>query len=236
MRTSDFDYALPPELIATVPAARRDGSRLMLLGRRSGAPAHLSFAQIVEHLPQQAVIVLNDTRVMPARLRGHKPTGGAVELLLLRRLDGKEGDPSDAAVTMWEAMGRNLANVAVGAPLLFDGDLVGEIVARDEGAFLKVRLRAADGAEKDDRSVLERLEQIGELPLPPYIEAARRRDAEGEGSAAAVRDLRELDRERYQTVYAREAGAVAAPTAGLHFTQALLDALLARGHTLARLT
>ena len=232
MRTSDFDYALPPELIATVPAVRRDGSRLMLLGRRSGEPAHLSFEQIVEHVPQHAVIVLNDTRVMPARLRGHKPTGGAIELLLLRRLDESDGGAS----TTWEAMGRNLANVAEGTPLVFDDHLVGEIVTRDEGAFLKVRLRLAPGAETGERSLLERLEQIGELPLPPYIEAARRRDGEGAGSATAARDLRALDRERYQTVYAREAGAVAAPTAGLHFTQALLDALTARGHTLARLT
>ena len=110
MRTSDFDYALPPELIATVPAARRDGSRLLVLGRRTGAPLHGAFEQIVEHVPPHAVIVLNDTRVMPARLRGRKPTGGAIELLLVRRLDA----------TTWEAMGRNLANVEVGAPLVFE--------------------------------------------------------------------------------------------------------------------
>jgi S-adenosylmethionine:tRNA ribosyltransferase-isomerase len=232
MRTSDFDYALPPELIATVPAARRDGSRLMLLGRRAGEPTHLSFEQIVEHVPPHAVIVLNDTRVMPARLRGHKPSGGAIELLLLRRLD--RGD--DGASTTWEAMGRNLANVAVGSPLVFDGGLVGELVGRDAAAFFQVRLRAAPGVEGGHRSLLEQLEQAGELPLPPYIEAARRRDAERDAGAAAARDLRALDRERYQTVYAREAGAVAAPTAGLHFTQSLLDALAARGHVLARLT
>lgn len=235
MKTKDFDYALPPELIATVPAPRRDASRLMVLDRRDGPPVHSSFREFAGHLPPRAVIVLNDTRVMPARLHGKKPTGGAVEVLLLRRVEGVQPvDAGSASSETWEAIGRNLGRAAPGTRLTFAEDLLGELLSHEDGALLRLRLWVARG----QGTVREHLERAGELPLPPYIEAARRRDAEApekeDGSGGA--DLRALDRERYQTVYAREAGAVAAPTAGLHFTPELLETLAAQGHTLARLT
>jgi S-adenosylmethionine:tRNA ribosyltransferase-isomerase len=240
MKTTDFDYALPPELIATVPAPRRDESRLMVLGRRDGQPVHSTFRQFAMHLPPRTVIVLNDTRVMPARLHGKKPTGGAIEVLLLRRLDGVGvaggGDlaSSQASSQVWEAIGRNLGRATPGTRLTFEGDLLGELIGHEPGDLLRLRLWVAD----ERASVSAHLERIGELPLPPYIEAARRRDAEvaPKGDAGGGADLRALDRERYQTVYAREPGAVAAPTAGLHFTPELLGTLAASGHTLARLT
>jgi S-adenosylmethionine:tRNA ribosyltransferase-isomerase len=236
MKTTDFDYALPPELIATVPAPRRDASRLMLLGRRAGVPVHSTFREFASHLLPRTVIVLNDTRVMPARLHGTKPTGGAIEVLLLRRLDGA-GDVAAEDTTQsqtWEAIGRNLGRATPGMRLTFEGDLSGELLGHQEGALLRLRLWVAG----DRGSVRESLERIGELPLPPYIEAARRRGAGAapHGDAGGAGDLRALDRERYQTVYARELGAVAAPTAGLHFTPELLETLAANGHTLARLT
>lgn len=234
MKTTDFDYALPPELIATVPAPRRDASRLMVLDRREGPPVHTTFQEFARHLPPRAVIVLNDTRVMPARLHGKKPTGGGIEVLLLRRLEGGGGAASRGET--WEAIGRNLGRTAPGTRLTFDEDLLGELLSHEDGDLLRLRLWVAD----EEGSVPERLERLGELPLPPYIEAARRRDAEvaapATTDASGRTDLRALDRERYQTVYAREPGAVAAPTAGLHFTPELLEALAAQGHTLARLT
>ena len=231
MKTRDFDYALPPELIATVPAPRRDASRLMLLGRRAGVPVHSTFREFATHLPPRAVIVLNDTRVMPARLYGKKPTGGGIEVLLLRRLAGaEEGAPSQ----LWEAIGRNLGRATPGTRLTFDENLLGELVSHEDGDLLRLRLWVAG----ERSSVREHIERLGELPLPPYIEAARRRDAEAapEGDGGNGADLRALDRERYQTVYAREPGAVAAPTAGLHFTPELLEMLEANGHTVAHLT
>jgi S-adenosylmethionine:tRNA ribosyltransferase-isomerase len=235
---SDFDYFLPDSSIAAYPATRRDGSRLLRLDRHAGAPVHAEFARLAAHLPERSLIVLNDTRVMPARLRGKKATGGAIELLLTRCMDdprataepgrSQAGHPEAGRTMAWEALGRNLGWAAVGTELTFARGLVAEITRRGDAGAVEVRLRAPAG-----ESVVELLEQVGQVPLPPYIEVARKRDApspaQGEDSAA-------FDRERYQTVFAREAGAVAAPTAGLHFTTELLAQLERAGHRIVRLT
>jgi len=268
VKTADFDYFLPDDLIAAFPTTHRDGSRLFLLARQDGAladadaslasPSHIDlpshggshsiFARIGEHLPPRSLLVLNDTRVLPARLRGHKPTGGAIELLLTRRL----GQEADGRLMHWEALGRNLGWAALGTELRFDGGLTAEIVRRGPAGAVEVCLRVPEG-----RPIMHVLEDVGELPLPPYIELARRRQgSEGRGQAggeagwearrasiddaargaAAATATAVLDRERYQTVFAAEAGAVAAPTAGLHFTRELLGRLTEAGHRIVHLT
>lgn len=239
MNTADFDYLLPDDRIAAFPATHRDGSRLLRLGRTGGEAIHTEFAQLDAHLPAGALIVLNDTRVIPARLRGKKATGGAIELLLTRRI-AISGE--DTAEMEWEALGRNLGWAAVGTELAFAGGLVAEIRRRGANGVVEVRLRAPVG-----QTVMQTLELVGQLPLPPYIEVARRRGATGAPGAAEPNQASEmqakdaltsaeLDRERYQTVFAAAPGAVAAPTAGLHFTEELLRRLEGAGHRIVRLT
>ena len=222
LKTSDFDYHLPPEQIATHPTVRREDARLLQLDRFAGTHNHLHFREIARLLPPAALVVLNETRVFPARLRGSKPSGGAVELLLTRMV----GDASDARSgrgETWEGLARNVGRDA-NLELRFAGGVTARIEEHlGEG---RVRLRFSG---LGDTSLMARLDEIGEVPLPPYIEAARKRETAG---AATADD----DRQRYQTVYASAPGAVAAPTAGLHFTPELLDGLVAAGHELARLT
>ncbi|MBC8132053.1 MAG: S-adenosylmethionine:tRNA ribosyltransferase-isomerase [Deltaproteobacteria bacterium] len=245
MKTIDFDYFLPDDRIAAFPATQRDGSRLLRMDRTGGAPIHTKFAMLGAELPPASLIVLNDTRVIPARLRGRKSTGGAIELLLTRRMESS----GDAVEMDWEALGRNLGWAGVGAELAFDGGLVAQIRRRGEAGAVEVRLRAPAG-----QTVMQMIERVGELPLPPYIEAARRESARQRGGADVAlasdkidadnigadevcgRDAAALDRDRYQTVFATAAGTVAAPTAGLHFTEDLLMRLQAEGHRIVRLT
>jgi S-adenosylmethionine:tRNA ribosyltransferase-isomerase len=229
VKISDFDYTLPPECVATFPAPLRDGSRLLRLGRYDGATFHLQFRQITQHLPPGALIVLNDARVVPARLRGHKPTGGRVELLLIRRV---ANDRAGSEVE-WEAMGRNLTAVSHGTVLRFPAGLSGVVQGPGQEGTVRVILRGPGGTEPITRL----LDRVGELPLPPYIETARKlRIPPGQTGGSGDPDVRAIDRERYQTVYATEPGAVAAPTAGLHFTEALLARLSAAGHHIVCLT
>ena len=195
LQTRDYWYDLPEELIAQTPLQKRDTSRLMVLNRETGEISHKHFYDIVDYLNPGDCLVMNDSRVLPARLLGHRPTGGAVEVLLLRDL----GD------NRWECLckpGRKM--------------LPGNEVSFGNGA-LKAVVREVQ--EDGNRIVefhyagifLEILEKLGKMPLPPYIKA-------------------ELsDQERYQTVYSREVGSAAAPTAGLHFTQELLDKIRAKG-------
>lgn len=191
MRVKDFDYELPPERIAQYPADRRDESRLLELDRSSGEIHHRRFSDIVGLLVPGDVLVLNDTRVIPARLDGHRETGGRVELLLLEPLaDG-----------LWRALGRPGRSLKPGCSVIFgDGRLTATVVRREDEGIRVVELQ-------HEGDLMPLLEEIGEPPLPPYID----------------REVEPSDRQRYQTVYARKPGAVAAPTAGLHLTQELLE-------------
>ena len=197
MQLVDYDFDLPEALIAQRPPPERDQARLLLLNRADGSLQHLHFGAIVDQLAPGDALVLNQTQVVPARLRGRKSaTGGQVELLLLRPLTA--GD--------WLAMGRPGRGLKPKTRLEFgDGAVEAHIVEQVAPGRFRVRFAV--------ENVLARLEEIGEIPLPPYI----RRSPEAE------------DRERYQTVYAARPGAVAAPTAGLHFTPQLIAAIAAKG-------
>ncbi len=208
MDVSSFDFALPPELIAQEPLAERDASRLLVLPRATGAAEHRSVRELPQLLRRGDLLVVNDARVIPARLRGRKAdTGGKVELLLIERL------PAPGADTDWLAIGQASKPLRAGARVEVQGALIEIVEARGEGQLV-VRLPQV-GEE-----LWEFLERAGELPLPPYIDRAP--------------DPR--DRERYQTIYARERGAVAAPTAGLHFTARLFDELRGAGVAIAPIT
>jgi S-adenosylmethionine:tRNA ribosyltransferase-isomerase len=209
-RAADYDYELPPELIAQTPASRRDASRLLVVSP-DGTVIDRVFTDLVDLLPRDAVLVVNDTRVIPARLRARKPSGGAVELLLLE--PERPGDPGGR----WIALARASKPLRAGAALLLDDGTVVRVAApRTDDATLVVVFEG-------DARPLEVMDRLGEVPLPPYIERSA-----GASDAA--------DRERYQTVYAAAPGAAAAPTAGLHFTPALLAALDGRGVTRASIT
>jgi S-adenosylmethionine:tRNA ribosyltransferase-isomerase len=197
----EFDFTLPPELIAQFPTQQRDRSRLMVIDRARQSLRHDVFCHLGEYLRPPDVLVVNDTKVIPARLRGHKVgTGGKVEVLLLH-----ERGPG-----VWEVLLRPAAKVPSGTVVAFGhGQLHGEVQQRQQDGSVVMRFTPPD--------IYPLLETCGEVPLPPYI----KRPA-GAGHQP-------LDGERYQTVYAQHPGAVAAPTAGLHFTAELLTALEQRG-------
>jgi S-adenosylmethionine:tRNA ribosyltransferase-isomerase len=207
---SEFDYELPDELVAQDPPPLRGASRLLVVGRDSGRLEHTLFTRLGDYLHQGDLLVLNNTKVFPARLLGRREgSGGAVECLLLRQLG--VGTLEVGSSAFWEALVHPGQKLKPGATMVFEGNgvrLWGEIVSRHFHGRRTVRLWT-DGTI----GVMDTIERIGHVPLPPYIK----------------RDDRPSDRERYQTVYARERGSVAAPTAGLHFTSELLDALAARG-------
>jgi S-adenosylmethionine:tRNA ribosyltransferase-isomerase len=203
--TGELDYHLPEDRIAQVPADRRENSRLMVLDRRSATIEHATFADIARLLPPRALLVANDSRVIPARLRGHKRgSGGAVEALVLGAPRGRTA----------------LAMTKVAKPLH-----EGQIVDFDGGVSARVAAPPEHGRVLFDFEPLEVadvLARIGEIPLPPYIERT-------DGPTAD-------DLVRYQTVYAKHPGSVAAPTAGLHFTEKLLEELAGAGHEFAKVT
>lgn len=210
MRTSDLQYELPAECIAQHPAARRDASRLLVLDKRIGAVRHEKFASLAELLPEGSLLVLNDTAVLAARLSLRRATGGRVDGLFLQ-----EVEPG-----CWEVMLTGSARLKPGEELAVDGDERGLVlIERKDAGHWYVR-PAGDEPSHDF------LEAVGKTPLPPYIGRSKR------ASEAEHAD----DRRRYQTVYASRPGAVAAPTAGLHFTAALFDRLKARGIATARVT
>ncbi|MCA1810067.1 MAG: tRNA preQ1(34) S-adenosylmethionine ribosyltransferase-isomerase QueA [Kiritimatiellia bacterium] len=198
MKTSDFDYVLPPELIAQEPVADRPQARMLVVDRRRGMLRHSRVAELPEFMRPGDLLVLNDTRVIPARLLGHKAgSGGSVELLLVEEIAPDE----------WETLWRAARPPRPGTTIVFaGGDLTALVLVPPDGDRLRVRLQYRG-------VLLDLLERVGRTPLPPYI----RRDPAA-GPVAA-------DRDRYQTVYARVPGAVAAPTAGLHFTGELLERL-----------
>ena len=195
MKTHDFYYDLPEELIAQTPLEKRDTSRLMVLDRISGKVSHRHFYDILEYLQPGDCLVMNDSRVLPARLLGHRPTGGAVEVLLLRDLGDKK----------WECLCKPGRKMQIGSEVLFGNGELSAIVTevKDDGNRI-VEFRY-------EGIFLEVLERLGKMPLPPYIKAELQ------------------DQERYQTVYSREVGSAAAPTAGLHFTNELLDKIREMG-------
>jgi S-adenosylmethionine:tRNA ribosyltransferase-isomerase len=207
MLTSEFSYELPPELIAQEPPPERGTSRMMVLRRSDGAIEHRSVSDLPEYLRAGDLMVLNDTRVFPARIFGRwDDTAGSLELLFLERLPGCE-----PGVERWRCITGSGRPVRSGQRAAFaEGRMRAEIAERLDGGCWAVAVRG-------DRPVLELLEQHGLTPVPPYIHR------HGDERTA------QLDRERYQTIYAREAGAVAAPTAGLHFGEELFARLDARG-------
>jgi S-adenosylmethionine:tRNA ribosyltransferase-isomerase len=199
MKTTDFDYNLPPELIAQTPAEPRDSSRLLVLNRKDGSITHRRFYEITEYLRKGDVMVFNDSRVLPARLKGKRiETGGKVEILLLRRL--REGE--------WQAMVKPARRLLPGerielipySGLQLKSKIIAEIVGAGESGLRTVRI--PDEAQ---------LPALGEMPLPPYIHTPLQ------------------NQERYQTVYSKIVGSAAAPTAGLHFTPQLLKDIEAKG-------
>jgi S-adenosylmethionine:tRNA ribosyltransferase-isomerase len=223
LETANFEYLLPPESIAAGPAEARDTARLLVMDRGTGARKHVRFLDLLEHLPPASVLVLNDTRVFPARLRGRKPSGGAVEFLLTRRILN-EGAAPRRFCERWEGLTRGLGAQGGTGAIDVGGGVQIEPVERRRGGAGWATLRASGPGS----SLLVALEEIGEIPLPPYIEAARRR--------AGRQAPRVDDKTRYQTVYAAAPGAVAAPTAGLHFTPELLAAAVEAGHEIALVT
>ncbi|HEX7315866.1 MAG TPA: tRNA preQ1(34) S-adenosylmethionine ribosyltransferase-isomerase QueA [Pyrinomonadaceae bacterium] len=214
MLISDFDFELPDELIAQHPLERRDASRMLVVSRAEGAWRDASFAEFPSELREGDAVVVNNTRVFPARLVGRRqPTGGRVELLLVRRRVEFEGEA-------WEVLAKPARRLEAGARVTFgDGRLSAEtLAATEDGAGRVVRFQT----EGDFASLLE---EFGRMPLPPYI----KREADDLASA-------DEDRERYQTVYANAPGAIAAPTAGLHFTPHVFEHLRERGVRTAEVT
>ena len=203
LKTSDFYYDLPQELIAQTPLAQRDASRLLVMDRNTGALRHARFPDLKEYLNPGDTLVLNDSRVLPARLLGHRdPTGGAAELLLLK--DEGEG--------RWECLARPGRKLKPGEKVRFgDGELTATILEDLQEGKKLVQFHY-------DGIFLEILERLGKMPLPPYIKEELQ------------------DGERYQTVYSRENGSAAAPTAGLHFTRELLSEIEAMGINLGYVT
>jgi S-adenosylmethionine:tRNA ribosyltransferase-isomerase len=196
VRTADFDYELPPELIAQHPPAERDAARMLVLDPQTGAVTHATVRDLPRYLDPGDLLVLNDSRVLPARLIGRRRDGGEAEVLLLR--------PVDADRHRWEALIRPARRLDAGSQVHFDGSALTVSVEARGGETATVRLNGVADAIAEVR-------RIGQMPTPPYIKE------------------RLQDRERYQTVYAREEGSAAAPTAGLHFTPELLSSIHERG-------
>jgi S-adenosylmethionine:tRNA ribosyltransferase-isomerase len=224
MNVREFFFELPHELIAQDPPAVRGTSRLLHLDRRTGARTHTTIDRIAGFLDSGDVVVINNTRVFPARLLGRRePSGGAVECLLVMRVSPESRDSAVPDVSgteeTWQALVHPGQKLPPGARVVFDGPrgvaLHGEVLERQFHGRRSVRLSTTDG-----RSIQEVVDDIGHVPLPPYIK----------------RDDRADDRERYQTVFATQRGSIAAPTAGLHFTPDILAELRDRGVSIAEVT
>ncbi|MBK8169790.1 MAG: tRNA preQ1(34) S-adenosylmethionine ribosyltransferase-isomerase QueA [Sandaracinaceae bacterium] len=207
MRADALDYELPEGLIADAPLPDRDGARLLVMDRFGKGLLHSGVRELGRLLPP-ALFVVNDTRVIPARLFGEKPSGGKAEFLLIERLSPAGSDE------LWLALGRTGKGFREGMRVrVGNGALDVTVTKKHEDGHVELRIIG----EKD---VLSIVEDVGEIPLPPYIRRAPS----------------EADKQRYQTLFAREPGAVAAPTAGLHFSAALIDSLKASGHAFATVT
>lgn len=206
LQTSDFYYELPSELIAQTPSKERDGCRMMLLGRGGESVEHKVFSDVIEYINPEDILVVNASKVIPARLLGKtEKTGGDMELLLLRMLDGGE----------WETLVRPGKRARVGARFSFSGELFAEVTGIVEGGNRTVRFEYDTEKYKN---IYEALDAVGNMPLPPYITEKLR------------------DKSDYQTVYAKTEGSAAAPTAGLHFTKELIEKIKAKGAGYAEVT
>jgi len=219
MHINDFDYNLPEELIAQTPAEKRDFSRLLVVHRNDGTVEHKHFYDIVDYLKEGDCLVLNNSKVLPARMFGVKEgTGAKVEFLLIKRIEGDT----------WETMVRPGKRLKVGDSVLFGAELdeEGRLIGPKPGKLFRATVKdyGEDGTRivefEYDGIFMERLEELGEMPLPPYID--RRNNSE--------------DKDRYQTVYCKNEGSVAAPTAGLHFTDELLQKARDKGVEIAYVT
>ena len=202
MLLSEFDYKLPEDLIAQTPSEKRENSKMMVLNRATHEILHKHFFDIVDFLDENCVLILNNTKVIPARLYGYKDTGAKIEVFLLKEKENKE----------WEVLIKPSKRVKAGTIVKISDELSVEILSSlpDDGKWL-VKLIY-------DGNILDILHKVGNIPLPPYIERKMSSD-----------ELKKLDFERYQTVYAKDEGSVAAPTAGLHFTTEILDKLSQKG-------
>ncbi len=202
MLVSDFDYNLPEELIAQVPADKRDLSRMMVLNRSDKTIHHHIFHDIVDLIDSNSVLILNNTRVIPARLYGYKNTGARIEIFLLKEIEPHK----------WEALVKPSKRVKTGTTIKISDELEVEILSpcEDDGKW-NVNLIY-------EGNIYDILSKVGNVPLPPYIERKM-----------TTEDFKKLDYERYQTVFAQKEGSVAAPTAGLHFTKEILEALKNKG-------
>ena len=203
MHIQEFDYNLPEELIAQRPSEKRENSKMMVLDRKNHQILHKNFFNIVDFLDDNCVLILNNTKVMPARLYGYKDTGAKIEVFLLKKYGGEN---------RWEVLIRPSKRVKVGTIVKISEELSVEILMPlpDDGKWLVKMIYEGD--------LFEILHRVGNIPLPPYIERKM-----------ATEELRQLDFERYQTVYAKDEGSVAAPTAGLHFTEEILNQLKNKG-------
>lgn len=209
MLLSEFDYELPQELIAQFPSEKRENSRMMVLDKNSRIISHKHFYDIVDLIDKDTILVLNNTKVMPARLYGYKDTGAKIEIFLLKQLEGKN----------WEVLIKPSKRVKEGTIVKISDELsVKTFEKTEEDGGWTVELIY-------EGNILEVLHRNGNIPLPPYIERK-----------LADEDLKKLDFERYQTVYAKDEGSVAAPTAGLHFTEEILQRLKDKGVEIAYVT
>ena len=202
-KLSLYDYQLPKELIAKYPVEPRDSCKLMVLNRKDKSIEHRIFRDIAEYLEEGDLLVLNDTKVIPARLFGRKETGSKIEVLLLNQISDN----------IWEALGRNIRKIKIGQKIIFGDDFYGELLEKNQDGKIKIKFYSNIG-------IKEAINKYGHIPLPPYIE----------------REDEKRDRELYQTVFAKKEGAVASPTAGLHFTERLLKELKGKGINIAFIT
>jgi S-adenosylmethionine:tRNA ribosyltransferase-isomerase len=207
MQISDFDYDLPEDLIAQHPLAERDASRMLIVDRATQTWRDSSFATLPHNLTHKDLLVLNNTRVFPARLRGRRwPSGGSIELLLLREVEAN----------MWEALTRPGRRLRTGSEIEFEeANLRAKVIASHDDGLRTIKFKSSE-------PLANVIDKIGEPPLPPYI---KRQSGESKG-----------DRDRYQTIYANQRGSIAAPTAGLHFTPSVLKAVEERGVPVVEVT
>ena len=201
MKLSEFDYELPEELIAQFPAQKRDFSKLLVLSKQTGQLEHKHFYDVVDYFDENDVLVLNNTRVIPARLYAQKSTGANIEIFLLKEVKAQH----------WEVLLRPAKRVKPDDVLKISDELSAQLIEKYEDGKALIKLLY-------EGNIFEILDRVGKIPLPPYIERKMSDD-----------ELAKLDYERYQTVYAKNKGSVAAPTAGLHFTEEIIEKLKSKG-------